>query len=102
MRWKTGDSCSDSRIQTETPSSTIESRNGTSPAPVGERFFADHGAHAEDHHQREEQPERRRRLDPAREEAALSLRCMLGDIGRRAAVLAAERKALQQAAARSG
>ena len=41
-------------------------------------------------------PERRRGLDPARVEAALARRRVLGDVGRRAAVLAAERQALQQ------
>ena len=53
--------------------------------------------HAEDHEQREEQADRRRGLDPARERAALAFRRVLGDVGRRAAVLAAEREALQHA-----
>ena len=53
--------------------------------------------HAEDHQQRQEQAERRRGLDPAGVGAALAVRRVLGDVGRRAAVLAAERQALQQA-----
>ena len=67
------------------------------PAPGLEGVLADRGAAAEDHEQRQEQAERRRGLDPAGVEAALAVRRMLGDIGRRAAVFAAQRQALQQA-----
>ncbi len=67
------------------------------PAPVVECGFAHHGADAEDDQQRHEQAERRGGLDPRGVEAALALRRMLGDVGRRAAVLAAEREALHEA-----
>ena len=51
----------------------------------------------QDHEQREKEPEGRRGLDPARVEPAPAIGRMLGDIGRRTAVLTAEREALQHA-----
>ena len=47
--------------------------------------------------EREEEAQGRGGLDPARVEAALAVRRVLGHVGCRAAVLAAERQALQQA-----
>ena len=47
--------------------------------------------------QRHEQAERRRDLDEARVEAAPAVGHVLGDVDRRAAVLAAERESLQDA-----
>ncbi len=47
--------------------------------------------------QREEEADRRRRLDPRRVVAALAVRRVLGDVGCRAAVFAAQREALDQA-----
>ena len=67
--------------------------------PQTSNAAAHRDAAPEDHEQREEQADRRRGLDPARELAALAFRRVLGDVGRRAAVLAAEREALQQAQA---
>jgi hypothetical protein len=51
---------------------------------------------ADDDEQRREQAERRGGLDPAGVEAALTLGRMFGDIGRGAAIFAAEREALRQ------
>jgi hypothetical protein len=51
----------------------------------------------QDHHQAEEQAEGRRHLDEAGVEAAPSGRGVLGHVGRRAAVLAAQGQALDQA-----
>ena len=95
--WKTGDSFRRSRIQTEMPSSEDRDQERNAPAPGGEVGFAERGAGDQDHEQRQEQAERRRGLDPRGVGAALALRRVLGDVGRRAAVLAAERQALQQA-----
>ena len=67
------------------------------PAPSAECVFSHRGAHAEDHEQRQEQPQRRRRLDPRGVITAAVSGRVLGDIGRSPAVLAAEREALQQA-----
>ena len=53
--------------------------------------------HDQDHRQRDEQAERRRDLNEAGVEAALAVRHVLGDVDGRAAVLAAERQALQDA-----
>src|SRR5207342_2917769 len=67
-------------------------------APVGrlERLGADMAAHAQDHQQRQEQAERGGGLDEAGVQAALAVWRVLGDVGRRAAVFAAEREPLQQ------
>ncbi len=67
------------------------------PAPGLERLLAEAEAAGEDDGEREEEPERRRGLDPARVVAALALRRVLGDVSRRAAVLATEREALGEA-----
>ena len=68
-----------------------------SPAPFGEHL----GVHVEpaktDHDQGEEEAERGRGLDEARGVAAFVWPGMLSDIGRGAAVFAAEREALAQA-----
>jgi hypothetical protein len=85
------------RIQTEMPSSTIESRNGMRQPQASKASSPSAQAAAEDHQQRQEQAERRGGLDPAGVQAALSRRRVLGDVGGGAAVLAAERQALQQA-----
>ena len=53
----------------------------------------------QDHDQRQEEAERGRGLDPARVVAAPALGRVLGDVGRRAAVLPAERQPLQQSQA---
>src|SRR5581483_9891186 len=66
------------------------------PAP-GLEIGARRRAAEQDHDERQEEAERRGDLDEARVEAALSVRRVLGHVGRCTAVLAAERKALQQA-----
>ncbi len=71
------------------------------PAPVAEGFLAEAEPAGENHGERQEEAERRGRLDPARVVAALSLRRVLGDISRRAAVFAAERETLREAEATS-
>ena len=95
--WNTGDSFSRSRIQTETPSSTHRKQERNTPAPGGEFGFAERGTGEQNHQQRQEQAERCRGLNERGVVAAFAHRRMFGDIGRRAAILAAERKALQQA-----
>ena len=67
------------------------------PAPFVEGSLAHRGADAEDDEERHEQAKRRGGLDPGGIEAALAVRRMLGDIGRRPAVFAAEREALDEA-----
>ena len=67
------------------------------PAPGLELLGPEREAALQDDEQREEQPERRRRLDEARVQAALAVRRVLGDVRRGAAVFAAEREPLQQA-----
>ena len=67
------------------------------PSPLGERGFAHEGADAEDQQQRHEQSERGGGLDPGGVVAALAWRRVLGDVDRRAAVLAAQCQALHQA-----
>ncbi len=67
------------------------------PAPVGEGLLAHGGAGSQDHQQRQEQAHRGGGLDPRGIGAALALRRMLGHVGRRAAVLAAQGQALQHA-----
>ena len=89
--WNTGDSFSRSRIHTEMPSSRTDTRNGMRQPQAANSGFAERRAREQDHQQRQEQAERRRGLDERGVVAALALRRMLGDIGRRAAVLAAER-----------
>ncbi len=66
------------------------------PAPVAEGILAETEPAGKDHGEGQEESERRRRLDPARVVAALALRRVLGDIGRGAAVLAAESEALRK------
>ena len=67
------------------------------PAPGGEGLLAHHGAQSDHDEQSREQPHRRGGLDPAGVEPALPLGRVLGDIGRRPAIFAAQREALQQA-----
>ena len=66
------------------------------PAPDLEGVAGQPTAH-QDHEQREEEPHRRRGLDPAGVEPAPAFRRVLGDIGGGAAVFTAEREALQHA-----
>src|SRR5947208_2794607 len=70
----------------------------TPPAPVGKlRRCQPAGEAAQaDNDQREEESERRSRLDPRGIVAALPFRRMLGHVGCGAAVFAAEREALEQ------
>jgi hypothetical protein len=70
---------------------------GQPPAIVDEGRFADRGPQADDDQKGGEQPQSRRRLDPAGVEAAAVVRRMLGDIGGRAAILPAQGEALQHA-----
>jgi hypothetical protein len=72
--WKAGLSCSCSRIQTEMPSSTIESRKGMRQPQSAKAASPMRRAGEEDHQQREEEAQRGRGLDPARVEAAPALR----------------------------
>ncbi len=65
-----GDSCSCRRMYTEIPSSTIETRKGTRQ-PYSLNAIPQRQPAHEDHEQREEQPQRRGRLDPARVEPRL-------------------------------
>ena len=95
--WKAGDSFSDSRIHTETASSTIETRNGMRQ-PQSLKASSP-------------MPSRTPRITSSDRNrpsvavvwiqrgvgAALAVRRMLGHVGRRTAVLAAQRQALQQA-----
>ncbi|MNV48004.1 hypothetical protein D3C71_1398910 [compost metagenome] len=69
------------------------------PAPGFEHLVPHGCAAGHDHQQREEQPQGGRGLDPGGEETAPALGCMLGHIGGRAAVLATQCQALQQAQA---
>ena len=66
------------------------------PAPGGEFLLAQPGADRDDDEQGREQAERRGGLDEAGVEAALPGGRMLGDVGRRAAIFAAQRQALDQ------
>ena len=66
------------------------------PAPGGKGLFAQREPEADHHQQRREQAESRRGLDPAGVEPALALGRMLGDIGRRAAIFAAQCQTLCQ------
>ena len=68
-----------------------------SPAPLGEGLGVHVGAAQVDDDERQEEAERRGRLDEARVVTAPVVRRMLRDVGRGAAVLAAEREALHQA-----
>jgi len=85
---KAGDSFIDRRIQTE---------EGKTPAPGLEFLFAGQGAGAQDDQQRQEQADRGRGLDEGREQAALAVRRVFGHVGGGAAVLSAQRQALQDA-----
>ena len=67
-----------------------------SPAPGAEFIFAHSGADAEDQEERKEQAERCRGLNPGGVIAALVLRCVLGDVDRRAAIFAAKCEALDE------
>ena len=67
---------------------------GDAPGPGAERRLAQGSADDEDHRQRAHQAEGRRGLHPAGHIAAPVRRRVLGDIDGRAAVLAAERRAL--------
>ncbi len=67
------------------------------PAPVGERGVAQGQPADEDDRQRGDDAYRRRRLDPARVQAALAVGSMFRDVGGRAAIFAAEGQALDRA-----
>ena len=67
------------------------------PAPRAKVRRAHRVLHDQDHDERAEQAERRGDLDEARVEAAPVVRHVLGDVDRRAAVLAAERQPLEDA-----
>ena len=99
MRWNSGDLLSLSRIQIETASRIAESRNGMRQPQSPNAASPIAGADAEDQQQRHEQAERRGGLNPRRVIAALVRRRVFGDVDRRAAIFAAERKALHQAQA---
>ena len=71
--------------------------NGMRQPQLAERLLAHRVLHDEDDGQRDEQAERRRDLDEARVEPAAIVGHVLGDVHRRAAVLAAERQPLQHA-----
>ena len=65
---------------------------------IGLEIVRAHGRLDEqDHQQRHEQPQRCRGLDPTGVEAATAGRRMFGDVGRCAAILAADRQTLQDA-----
>jgi hypothetical protein len=67
------------------------------PAPCLERVFAEREPGRADHPHAHEETERGRRLDEARVIAPLGVGHVLGDVGGRASVLAAERETLEQA-----
>ena len=90
--WKAGDLLSWRRIQTEMPSSTTDTRNGTRQ-PQSAKSFADDRAGEENHQQRQEQAEGRGGLDPRGRVEASTPGGVFGHVGRRAAVFAAERQA---------
>ena len=64
--------------------------------------LAEDGSGEQNHQQRQEQAERRGGLNERGVVAAFAVRRMFGHVGRGAAVLTAEREALQQAQTRSG
>ena len=66
------------------------------PAPRLELLCTQCGATAEDHEERKEEPQRRRRLDPRRVRTALAVRRMLRHVGGGTAVFTAECQALEQ------
>ncbi len=72
-------------------------QEGNPPAPGAERFLAQPAAGREDDQQRGQQAERGGGLDPAGRRAALVVGGMLGDVDRRAAIFAAQRRALADA-----
>jgi hypothetical protein len=96
IRWKVGDSFSDSRIQTDAEQAT-DSRNGMRQPQAAKSSLLIDVLHDQDDDQRQEQAKRRRRLDPGRVVAAAVVWRVFGDIGRRAAIFTAERQALQHA-----
>ena len=69
---------------------------GNPPAPHLECLLAHYRAHDEDHGQRHEESERCRSLNEAGVKSAATVRCVLGDVHRRASVLSTKRKALEQ------
>ena len=79
------------------PSSSTETRNGMRQPQAAKSASPVAAAGEQDHQQRQEQADRRGGLDEPGVEAAPAVRRVLGDVGRGAAILAAERQALQQA-----
>ncbi|MEY9294298.1 hypothetical protein ABH979_007372 [Bradyrhizobium ottawaense] len=67
------------------------------PAPRREVGLAEGATGEQDHQQRQEQAERRGGLNEGGVVAALAVRSMFRDVGRRAAILTAERQALGEA-----
>ena len=74
-----------------------ESRNGMRQPQAAKTSLRHRILDDQDDDQRQEQAERRRGLDPGRVEAAPVVGRMFGDIGRRAAIFAAQRETLQHA-----
>ncbi len=97
---KAGDSCSDSRIQIDTPSRKIETRNGMrQPQALKASARRCVRRRPRDDDQREEQAERSRLFESTRcSSRAGPAAHARRHRSRRAAVFAAEREALQQAA----
>ncbi len=94
--WNIGDSCELQADVDRDREQHDREQERNAPAP-GLEIGAEPLPAEQDHDQRQEEAERRRDLDEARIQAALAGRRVLGDVGRRAAVFAAEREALQQA-----
>ena len=67
-----------------------------SPTPVGKGCLANSGTGAQNHHQGQEETQRCRGLDPGGVGTALAVGSMLGHVGGCAAILTAQRQALQQ------
>jgi hypothetical protein len=96
MRLNTGDSLSFKPDVDREHQQDHRYQERDAPAPIGEGFGFDVEAREPDHDEGEEEAERRRGLNEARGVAAIVRPRVFGDVGGRAAILAAQRETLEQ------